>query len=54
MDRECIFRVSGGMNLEKLSAWYQLWWCFCGFNVCAGLPKKTLNMSLTDETFKLG
>ena len=34
--RECIFRVSEGTNFENFSA----------FDLCTGLPKKTLDMSL--------
>ena len=40
--RECIFRASGG----------QTWWRLRVFNVCAGLPKKTLDMSLLNHAVK--
>ena len=41
--RECIFRVSGDKNLEKLPIQHQLWWGLCGFDFCTDLPKKTLD-----------
>ena len=44
--RECIFRASGGTSFSNLPAWHQPWCCLCEFNICTGLPKKTLKMSL--------
>ena len=43
---ECIFRASGGTNFENFSAQCQPWWWLCGFNICTGLPQKTLDISL--------
>ena len=40
------FRVSGGTNFEKFSARCQPQWRLRGFDVCTGLPKKTLDTSL--------
>ena len=44
--RECIFRVSGGTNIENLPCWHQPWWYLCGFHICTGLSKKTLDILL--------
>ena len=48
-----IFRQGHGVhiqsicpNLEILPARHQLWWRLRGFDVCTGLPKKTLDTSL--------
>ena len=48
--RECIFRASGGTNLENLSHRHQPWWHLCGFDVCIGLPQKTMDMFTEDQT----
>ena len=45
--RECIYRASGGTGFENFSARRQPWWRLCGFDVCTGLRKKTLNTSLS-------
>ena len=44
--RECIFRPSGGKNLENSPTRCHSWWCLCRFNLCTSLPKKTLDSSL--------
>ena len=45
--REWIFRASGNTNFEKFTARRrQPCWHLHGFNVCAGLPKKTLHTLL--------
>ena len=44
--RECNFRASGVTNFEKFATRRQPWWCLRGFNVCIGLPKKTLHTLL--------
>ena len=41
-----IFKVSGGGNFENYSAWRQPSWDLRGFDVCTGLPKKSLDTSL--------
>ena len=38
--------LSGGTNFINFSTKHQPWWCLCVFDVCTGLPKKTLDMSL--------
>ena len=40
-----IYRVSGGTNLENFFAWGHR-----GFNVCTGLPKKTLDTAIMSNT----
>ena len=47
--RECIFRASGGIHFEKLTALHQPWCCLHGFKVCTRLPKKTLDTSLNSN-----
>ena len=47
--RECIFRASGGIHFEKLTALRQPWCCLHGFKVCTRLPKKTLDTSLNSN-----
>ena len=48
MANESIFRVSGETNFENFSARHQTWrWHLPGFDVSTGLPKKTLDTSLT-------
>ena len=44
--RQCTFRVSGGTNFENLPAWHQPWCHFHVFDLCTGLAKETLDMSL--------
>ena len=39
----CVFLVSGGTNFENSSTWRQPWCHLRGFDVCTGLPKKTLD-----------
>ena len=41
-----MFAVSGGTNYESFYALYKACWHLHGFNVCTGLPKKTLDTSL--------
>ena len=39
---KCIFWASGGTNFENISAQHQPWWQLHGFDVCTGLPQKSL------------
>ena len=48
--RECILRASGGKKFENLTPQHQTWCHLCGFDVCTGLPKKTLNTSHCHDT----
>ena len=44
--KECIFRASGGTNLENSPSRHQPWGQLCGLDVYTGLPKKSLETSL--------
>ena len=44
---ECIFRASGGTNFENFCDLRQPWCRPLELDVCTGLPKKTLDTSLS-------
>ena len=48
---ECIFGISGDTNLETLIGQCQPWQHLCRFNICTGLHKKALDMSLNTYTY---
>ena len=50
---EFIFKASGGTNIESFFVHFQPCLCLCGFDVCTGLPRKTLDTSLLQLPFKL-
>ena len=44
--RECIFRASGGINFENFLPKHQPLWRLREFDVCTGVCKRILDMSL--------